>query len=155
MNSWLTLDTGAGRHLKIHRNTLSARLRLLEDLLGVDLTSVADQPAAWLALRLHTTHRAPAPPVPAGPLDPLLATPAACAWARSRLRPIDPVGVETVRAWLRADTRLPATASPLGISAPATRTRLTEVERALGRSLLHAPSAKHELRLALRALGSL
>ncbi|MFF5094350.1 MULTISPECIES: helix-turn-helix domain-containing protein [Actinosynnema] len=151
LNSWIAFDTGASRHLKIHRNTLSARLRLLEALLGLDLTSVADQSAAWLALRLHTTHRAGAAattPGPAGELDGLLATPVAGVWARSRLRPIDRAGVETVLAWLRADARLPATASALAISAPATRKRLTKVERALGRSLLHAPSAKHELWLA-------
>ncbi len=155
LNSWLTFDGGAGRHLKIHRNTLAARLRLLGDLLGLDLTRLADQSAAWLALRLHA---GASPDSPAGPLDSLLATPAAVVWARSRLLPLDagpPAGVETLRAWLRADARLPATASALGISAPATRKRLARIERALGRSLLHAPSAKHELWLALRALGSL
>jgi DNA-binding transcriptional LysR family regulator len=56
---------------------------------------------------------------------------------------------------LRADTRLPATAGALGISAPAVRKRLIRIEQALGRSLLHAPSVKHELWLAMRALGSL
>jgi sugar diacid utilization regulator len=80
-------------------------------------------------------------------------------WARSRLRPLDgagpPTGIGTVRAWLCADTRLSVTAVSLGISAPAARKRLTRIERVLGRSLLHAPSAKHELWLALRALGAL
>jgi hypothetical protein len=162
LNSWLTFDSGASRHLKIHRNTLSARLRLLDELLGLDLTRVPDQSAAWLALRLHAVRRTPVPPPePARPvtLDGLLATPAAGVWARSQLRPLDrtgpPAGAETIRAWLRADTRLPATAAALGISAPATRKRLTRIEQALGRSLLHAPSAKHELWLAMRALGSL
>ncbi len=162
LNSWLTFDSGASRHLKIHRNTLSARLRLLEDLLGLDLTRIGDQSAAWLALRLHAAQgSSTAPPDAAGActLDSLLAAPGAGVWARSQLRPLDrdglPAGAETVRAWLLADTRLPATAAALGVSAPAARKRLARVEQALGRSLLHAPSAKHELWLAMRALGSL
>ena len=159
LNSWLTFDSGAGHHLKIHRNTLYARLRLLDGLLGLDLTRVADQSAAWLALRLHAVHRTFTAPPAASTLDDLLATPAAGVWARSQLRPLDgaglPAGTETVRAWLRADTRLPATASALAISPPATRKRLARIEQVLGRSLLHAPSAKHELWLAMRALGTL
>jgi hypothetical protein len=162
LTSWLTFDSGASHHLKIHRNTLSARLRLLDELLGLDLTRVSDQSAAWLALRLHSTPRTPA--TPPGPretatLDGLLATPGAKVWARSQLRPLEraglPVGTKTIRTWLRADTRLPATAAALDISAPATRKRLARIEQALGRSLLHMPSAKHELWLAMRALGSL
>jgi hypothetical protein len=158
--SWLTFDNGANRHLKIHRNTLSARLHLLDGLLGVDLARVSDQSAAWLALRLHSAPRAtPTAPDATVTLDRLLATPAAKVWARSRLRPLEhagpPAGIETLRAWLRTDTRLPATATALGISAPAVRKRLARIEQALGRSLLHAPSAKHELWLAMRATGSL
>lgn len=162
LNSWLTFDSGASRHLRIHRNTLATRLRLINGLLGLDLTGVPDQSAAWLALRLHSGCRAPAtPPVPGQPvtLDGLLATPEVNVWARSQLRPLEgaglPAAVETVRAWLRADTRLPATAEALGVSAPAVRKRLIRIEQVLGRSLLHAPSAKHELWLAMRALGPL
>jgi hypothetical protein len=162
LNSWLTFDGGASRHLKIHRNTLSARLRLLEDMLGLDLTRVADQSAAWLALRLYTARQGSTTrvgPDDSSTLDSLLATPAASVWARSQLLPLDRIGsaveVETVRAWLRADARLPATALALNISAPAARKRLAKIEQALGRSLLHAPSAKHQLWLAMRALGSL
>ncbi|WP_284740163.1 helix-turn-helix domain-containing protein [Amycolatopsis sp. RTGN1] len=158
--SWLTFDSGASRHLKIHRNTLSARLHLLDGLLGVDLTRMADQSAAWLAVRLHAAPRAtPAEPGRPVTLDRLLATPAAKAWAQSRLRPLEragpPAGIETLDAWLRTDTRLSATAAALGISVPAVRKRLARIEQVLGRSLLHAPSAKHELWLAMRASGSL
>lgn len=158
--SWLTFDSGASRHLKIHRNTLTARLRLLGDLLGADLTRVADQSAAWLALRLHSIGPAhPTSPEPTTTLDRLLSTPSARVWAQSRLHPLEhtgpPAGIETLRAWLRADTRLSPTAAALGISAPAARKRLTRIEQALGRSLLHTPSAKHELWLAMRASGTL
>ncbi|WP_086840065.1 helix-turn-helix domain-containing protein [Amycolatopsis kentuckyensis] len=161
LNSWLTFDSGASRHLKIHRNTLAARIHLLDELLGLDLTSVADQTAAWLALRLHSARHGQATPPEAArtpSLDELLAAPATRAWARTRLDLLEQAGrragFDTVRAWLCADTRISATAAALGISAPAARKRLTKIEQALGRSLLHTPSAKHELWLAMRAHGA-
>ncbi|MEU4891152.1 helix-turn-helix domain-containing protein [Streptomyces sp. NPDC044780] len=165
LGSWLSFGGAASRHLKIHRNTLAARVRHLDELLGVTVSrSLAAQSAAWLALRLHTapqaaSARALAPPGPAPTLDAVLGTPAAGTWARTQLRPLQQAGpttgLETVRAWLRADARLPAAAAALGISLPGARKRLTRAEDALGRSLLTAPSAKHELWLAMRALGSL
>lgn len=151
--SWLTFGTGAGRHLKIHRNTLTARLRLVEHLLGFDLlTCVAQQSAVWLALRLRSPHTPPTAGCPTD-LPALLATPAAQTWARARLAPLGPAGVDTVCAWLRADTRLSEAAAALGISPPGLRKRLVRAEELMGRSLLHAPSDTYELWLALKALG--
>ncbi|MEV6314029.1 helix-turn-helix domain-containing protein [Streptomyces sp. NPDC051776] len=122
-------------------------------MLGLDLTgSLADQSTAWLALRLRAQH-----PLGSGhPADllTLLAAPAAQTWAKARIAPLGAAG-DTVRAWLRADARLPATAAGLGISLPGARKRLTRIEETLGRSLLHAPSAKYELWLAMTALGEL
>ncbi|MGX7674721.1 helix-turn-helix domain-containing protein [Plantactinospora sp. DSM 117369] len=167
LSSWLAFDTAASRHLKIHRNTLTGRLRLLNALLGMDLLRVPDRSAAWLALRVRAAPRpddpragaVPAETVPADrevTLDHLLAAPAVTAWARARLRPLRATdrstGLETVRAWLAADTNLSATSAGLGISVSATRKRLARAEQALGRSLLHAPDARHELWLALRAV---
>ncbi|MFE5123125.1 helix-turn-helix domain-containing protein [Streptomyces sp. NPDC056669] len=165
LGSWLSFGGAASRHLKIHRNTLAARLRHLDELLGVEVSrSLAAQSAAWLALRLHTAPqaaaaRAQAPPGPTATLDAVLGTPAAGTWARAQLRPLEEArptaGLETVRTWLRADARLPAAAAALGISLPGARKRLTRAEDVLGRSLLTVPSAKYELWLAMRALGSL
>ncbi|MER8157368.1 helix-turn-helix domain-containing protein [Streptomyces sp. NPDC094472] len=165
LGSWLSFGGAASRHLKIHRNTLAARMRHLDELLGVEVSrSLAAQSAAWLALRLHTAPqaaaaRAQAPPGPTATLDAVLGTPAAGTWARAQLRPLEEArptaGLETVRTWLRADARLPAAAAALGISLPGARKRLTRAEDVLGRSLLTAPSAKYELWLAMRALGSL
>ncbi|MGI5149200.1 helix-turn-helix domain-containing protein [Plantactinospora sp. CA-294935] len=167
LSSWLAFDTAASRHLKIHRNTLTGRLRLLNALLGLDLLRVPDRSAAWLALRLRAAPRpddpragaVPAETVPAArevTLDHLLAAPAVTVWARARLRPLRAAdrstGFETVRAWLAADTNLSATSAGLGISVSATRKRLVRAEQALGRSLVHAPDARHELWLALRAV---
>ncbi|MGO4425773.1 helix-turn-helix domain-containing protein, partial [Streptomyces sp. MCAF7] len=166
LGSWLSFGGAANRHLKIHRNTLAARIRLIGDLLGLDIGhSLAGQSAAWLALRLHSAPPSPAetPPASAAPapasLDALLSSPAAELWARAQFGPLDEAGPaavpETVRAWLRADARLPAAATALGISLPGARKRLARAEGVLGRSLLRAPSAKYELWLALRASGSL
>ncbi len=165
LGSWLSFGGAASRHLKIHRNTLAARMRHLDGLLGVEVSrSLAAQSAAWLALRLHTAPqaaaaRAQAPPGHTATLDAVLGTPAAGTWARAQLRPLEQAGptagLETIRTWLRADARLPAAATALGISLPGARKRLTRAEDVLGRSLLTAPSAKYELWLAMRALGSL
>ncbi|MFI0729266.1 helix-turn-helix domain-containing protein [Streptomyces sp. NPDC021225] len=169
LGSWLSFGGAANRHLKIHRNTLAARIRLISDLLGLDIgRSLAGQSTAWLALRLHSvppsTAETPALPAPArasapASLDALLSSPAAELWARAQFGPLDEAGPaavpETVRAWLRADARLPAAATALGISLPGARKRLARAEEVLERSLLRAPSAKYELWLALRASGSL
>lgn len=166
LSSWLTFGSAAHRHLKLHRNTLTTRVRHLSTLLGLDLTRVPGQATAWLALRLHTapgTAPAGEGPVPgAAPgahlgLTGLLAAPAAQDWARAQLAPLEhqgpPHGIETVRAWLRADTRIPSAAGTLGISPAALRKRLRRTEQTLGRSLLEGPSAKYELWLAMTALG--
>ncbi|WP_055548402.1 CdaR family transcriptional regulator [Streptomyces sp. NBRC 110028] len=160
LGSWLSFGSAATRHLKIHRNTLAARLRHIDGLLGVDVSrDLAAQSAAWLALRLHQAPRGTAPAGHPATLDGVLSTPTAAIWARAQLRPLDQANLtavsESVRAWLRADARLPAAASALGISLPGARKRLTRAEDALGRSLLSAPSAKYELWLATRALGGL
>ncbi|MER7332222.1 MULTISPECIES: helix-turn-helix domain-containing protein [unclassified Micromonospora] len=179
LGSWLAFDGAAHRHLRIHRNTLAARLALLRDRLGLDLSRVSDQSVAWLALHLLGAAATPedvpeAPPVVGGGadgafgraaaaagswwvgLDRLLATPALRLWARGQIAPLEadgtPVGLATVRAWLRAEAHLPGTAAALGVSVSAVRKRLGRAEQALGRSLLRGPSARHELWLALRTL---
>ncbi|MFI1186437.1 helix-turn-helix domain-containing protein [Streptomyces californicus] len=68
--SWLAFSSHATDHLKIHRNTLAARLKLVGELLGLDLHRLADQAALDLALRVRA---APAPactPAAAGTPDP-------------------------------------------------------------------------------------
>ncbi|MBH5335170.1 helix-turn-helix domain-containing protein [Streptomyces pactum] len=159
LGSWLTFGGAATRHLKIHRNTLAARMRLLDELLGLDLGhSLADQSAAWLALQLHATAHwhAPVPEGTSATLSDVLGTTAARIWAQAQLLPLErsnvTAGPETVRVWLAADARLPAAAAELGISLPGARKRMARAEEALGRSLLRAPSAKYELWLAMRAL---
>ncbi|MFC9324445.1 PucR family transcriptional regulator [Kitasatospora sp. NPDC057015] len=68
LTSWLHFGAGAVRHLKVHRNTLAARLHRVEDLLGLDLERLPGQAAAALALRLRAVPVAPpAAPAP-GPL---------------------------------------------------------------------------------------
>ncbi|KOG90615.1 DNA-binding protein [Streptomyces varsoviensis] len=166
-SSWLAFFSRATAHLKIHRNTLAARLRLIGHLLGMDLDRLADQSALALALRVHA---APVPPPdrrpgdpdtePAHTLDDLLNRPAVQRWARIQLRPLTAEGCpadpsSTLRTWLEHDAQLSRTAAELGISIPGARKRLTRLEALLERSLLHAPSARHDLWLAFRATGLL
>ncbi|MDF6043893.1 helix-turn-helix domain-containing protein [Streptomyces sp. JH14] len=164
--SWLAFSTHATQHLKIHRNTLAARLRLIGELLGLDLGRVADQAALDLALRIRATpapahRRAPGPaeatphPAAAGSLDGILRRPAVREWAAQELEPLASAGVTaeaTLRAWLRCETQLGPTAAALGISVPGARKRLTRLEAVLQRSLLRTPSARYDLWLAFRAL---
>jgi sugar diacid utilization regulator len=156
--SWLSFSTAATRQLKIHRNTLSARLRRIEELLGLDLRCVDQQAVLDLAMRVRATPRPPDTPDLPHPvaLDDLMRMPAVQEWARSTLRPLRDAAhasrfESTLRAWIDCDSRLSATAAALGISVVAARKRVGRLEQLLKRSLLHAPTARHDLWLALRA----
>ncbi|MBF9072735.1 helix-turn-helix domain-containing protein [Streptacidiphilus sp. NEAU-YB345] len=161
--SWLSFRSSATAHLKIHRNTLSARLTLIQELLGLNLHRLADQAALALALRTAAATKALAPPEDgaaeaASPtLDELLLQPRVRAWAQEQLRPVTAPDVpecvgETLATWLRLDARIGSTATALSVSMSAVRKRLTRSEALLQRSLLRSPSAVHDLWLALRAL---
>ncbi|UCA54669.1 helix-turn-helix domain-containing protein [Streptomyces sp. WA6-1-16] len=164
--SWLAFSSHATDHLKVHRNTLAARLRLIGELLGLDLHRLADQSALDLALRVRATPApactpevpSSAPPFPyasgtsqaAGGLDTILCRPAVRDWADQQLAPV--LGAEeTLRTWLRCEGRLGPTAAGLGISVPGARKRLTRLETVLQRSLLRPPSARYDLWLAWRS----
>lgn len=159
--SWLSFSTGATRHLKIHRNTLTTRLRYLEELLGLELDRMPQQAALDLALRI----RAAPGPADAAPsarhdrspdLDDLLRLPGARYWAQAVLRPVREPGPASalepsLRAWLDSDSRLSATAEALDLSLAGARKRVVRLEQVLQRSLLHAPSARYDLWMAVRA----
>ncbi|MGW3834451.1 helix-turn-helix domain-containing protein [Streptomyces microflavus] len=173
--SWLAFSSHATGHLKVHRNTLAARLKLIGELLGLDLHRLADQSALDLALRIRATPAPVCTPDPGEPtrtdtggaaapahangaahdLDEVLRRPAVQEWAARQLAPMDgpagPAAEETLRAWLGCEGRLGPTAAELGISVPGARKRLTRLETVLRRSLLRPPSARYDLWLALRA----
>ncbi|MFJ4776927.1 PucR family transcriptional regulator [Streptomyces sp. NPDC088762] len=163
-HAWLNFTSHATRLLKVHRNTLAARLRLIETVLDLDLARLGDQAALSLALRLtpgadRAAEHAPvayAPGAGLPHLDAVLSDPRLTAWARAHLRPLTgpdapPGARETVRTWLAHDAQLAPAAAALGISVPGVRKRLTRVEGLLERSLLRSPSARHDLWLAHRA----
>ncbi|MFD4243427.1 helix-turn-helix domain-containing protein [Streptomyces sp. NPDC058525] len=169
-HAWLNFSSHATRLLKIHRNTLAARLRLVETLLSLDLARLGDQAALSLALRLTpggpagegtegsgTAEERDSAAVRAAPdLDGLLRDPRLTAWARAHLGPLTgpdaPAGARaTVRTWLAHDARLVPAAAALGVSVPGARKRLTRIEALLERSLLQSPSARYDLWLAHRA----
>ncbi|MFB8017784.1 PucR family transcriptional regulator [Streptomyces rubiginosohelvolus] len=161
--SWLAFSSHATGHLKVHRNTLAARLRLIGELLGLDLNRLADQAALDLALRVRSTPAPACTPEPAqsgspasgtskaaGGLDAVLVRPAVRDWADRQLAPV--LGAEeTLRTWVRCEGRLGPAAAELGISVPGVRKRLTRLETVLQRSLLRPPSARYDLWLALRS----
>ncbi|MFI8100878.1 helix-turn-helix domain-containing protein [Streptomyces sp. NPDC086023] len=129
-HAWLSFASHATRLLKIHRNTLATRVRLVEQILGLDLGTLPDQAALSLALRLTPGgHPAPAPaepspapapaaaapadaapapagPAPAGPastLDRVLADEALTRWAADHLAPLTgPAAPPGARDTLRA-----------------------------------------------------
>ncbi|WP_307128927.1 helix-turn-helix domain-containing protein [Streptomyces sp. B1I3] len=157
--SWLAFSSLSTQHLKIHRNTLAARLKLIGELLGLDLHRVGDQAALDLALRIRATpapYRADGRNADAsGGLESVLRAPGVRDWAAGQLRlvaPAGPAAEETLRTWLRCEARLTPTAAELGISVPGARKRITRLETVLRRSLLQAPSARYDLWLAFRAV---
>ncbi|MFJ6050848.1 PucR family transcriptional regulator [Streptomyces sp. NPDC092307] len=158
--AWLHFASHATRLLRIHRNTLAARLRLIEVLLGLDLARLADQAALSLALRLTpgAGRASGTDPEPAGApgLDEVLSDPRLTDWARGHLSgltgPDAPAGArDTVRVWLAHDAQLGPAAAAMGVSVPGARKRLTRIEALLERSLLQSPSARYDLWLAHRA----
>src|SRR5690606_19957146 len=157
--SWLSFTTAAHRHLGVHRNTIGLRLKRIEELLGVDLTRPEHQASLDLALRIRALPRPADPPVGGEPrpdLDDLLRLPAARSWAEAALRPVrsSPHAERlepTLRAWLHHGGRLRETGEALGLSVAGVRKRIERLEQVLARSLLHSPSARHDLWLAVRA----
>jgi sugar diacid utilization regulator len=156
LTSWLALYNGATRQLKIHRNTLSARLRHIEGLLGCDLNDLRTQSEIQFALRLLDQAPRHSTGEPGDvTLDALLDTPEAVHWAEARLSPLrkgEPHLLQTLLTWLSSNARLDITASALGLSVPAARKRLVRIEGVLARSLLNAPSARYDMVLAVRIL---
>ncbi|MFJ2090780.1 helix-turn-helix domain-containing protein [Streptomyces sp. NPDC087901] len=167
LTSWLAFSSHATDHLKIHRNTLAARLRLIGELLELDLHKVADQSAIDLALRIRATPALPRPArpgrTPSEPVrspDEILRVPAVRSWAMQQLRPLGDPGAAgstadpytTLRTWLACEAQLGPCALALGISVPGVRKRLSRLETVLQRSLLRTPSARYDLWLAFRSL---
>lgn len=156
LGSWLDLDAGATAHLKIHRNTLAARLRKIEGLIGHRLDDVRARGRIYLALRLldHPLRGQPGAGVEEEvTLESLLDTPEVRRWAASLLapllRPEHAMLQATVRVWLDNNARTEPASSALGISVAGVRRRLARVEQLLERSLLNGPSARYDLWLAL------
>lgn len=150
LRAWLDFHGGAVRQLKIHRNTLSARLQHIELLLGLSLDDLEAQSKLHLALRVLDG------PGGAGDetaFETIFGTADVRQWAAIQLSPLRSrdraAFLETLRVWLGNNARLEPTASALGISAPGARKRLTRIEEILGRSLLDSPSARHDLWFAL------
>jgi sugar diacid utilization regulator len=153
LRSWLDFQGRATDHLKLHRNTLAARLRHIQRLLERDLSTVDTQSRLYLSLQLLVPPSTPVSEVDVM-LDDLLARPEVRHWARLQLDPLagaDPRLMQTLRSWLAHHTQIGAVAADLGASVSGVRKRLLRIEELCGRSLLVGPSARYDLWLALRA----
>jgi sugar diacid utilization regulator len=151
LRSWLSFHGRAAAQLKIHRNTLTARIQRIERTLDRDLSDVTTQATLHLALRLLDNMGRSSVQEPRS-LDRLLRGRPIDDWAESLLRPLlakEPL-MSTLRTWLDNNARLEATATALDVSVPGIRKRLVRIEEALGRSLLNGPSARYDLLIALR-----
>lgn len=150
LQSWLAFYGGAAQQLKVHRNTVSSRLRHIERLLGRQLDDLETQAKLDLALRVLD---GPGGTPGAADLETILKTPEVRDWAAMQIAPLASLDsrlfLETLRVWLQNNARLEPTAAALGISAPGARKRLTRIEELLGRSLLNGPSARYDLWFAL------
>lgn len=155
LRAWLDFPGRAARQLKIHRNTVAARLRRVEGLLGRDLGDLATLARLHLAIRVLDYH--PRAVLAHGEatteLAELLDAADVRSWADDLLAPVLDPGAEpmgtTLRTWLAHDTHLERSAAALGVSVAGVRKRLRRIEEILGRSLLNGPSARYDLLLAL------
>ncbi|MFI1386401.1 helix-turn-helix domain-containing protein [Embleya sp. NPDC020886] len=163
---WLAVGRAAPGRLYVHRNTLASRLRLVGELLGVDLAGPGGQAVADIALRFDALPpRAPASAGGAATAPPrfedVIRQPQLRAWARALLAPVtsDPVGggsraasAETLRVWPAHDCRAPASAAALVLSEAGLRKRLGRLGERLGFDLRSA-AAQCDLWPAVRISG--
>ncbi|GAB3470308.1 PucR family transcriptional regulator [Actinophytocola sediminis] len=152
--SWLDFGAGAASQLKIHRNTLSARLRRIGAELRCDLTRFATQAELYLALQLIDERPHPDPTAEMIEFDTLFDRQEIRDWAETQLSPLLPDNrrtlLTTVHTWFANDLRTTPVAAALGISAQGLRKRLARAEELLGRALLVGPSARYTVYHALR-----
>ncbi|UJW31157.1 helix-turn-helix domain-containing protein [Saccharothrix sp. AJ9571] len=151
--SWLDFGAKAAAQLKIHRNTLSSRLRRIGAELRRDLTRFSTQAELHLALQLIDERPHPAAATEAIEISTLLDRPEIRRWAEVRLAPLVAANrrtlLTTVRTWFQHDLRTAPAAIALGISEHGLRKRLARAEELLGRALLAGPSARYDLYHAL------
>lgn len=154
LRSWLSFTTDAAKQLNIHRNTLSMRLRRIEKILGRGVRRLSEQAILDLALRIENYPTVTTAKSPDSDIDTMFRTPAVRLWAQHQLAPLAGENTNTLwptlRSWLTNDARLDATAKTLGISEAGARKRLLRLEHTFERALLHGPSARYDLWLALR-----
>ncbi|MFT7836731.1 helix-turn-helix domain-containing protein [Saccharothrix sp. BKS2] len=153
--SWLDFGARAASQLKVHRNTLAARLHRIGAELRCDLTRFDVQARLHLAVQLIDERPHPDAEVGVIGFPELLDLPEVRRWAEDRLVPLLPANratlLTTVRTWFHHDLRTAPAAAALGISAHGLRKRLSRVEELLGRSLVDGPSDRYDLHHALLA----
>ncbi|MFF2619694.1 helix-turn-helix domain-containing protein [Kitasatospora sp. NPDC058046] len=134
----------AARILGTHRNTVARRLNTAAGLLKADLQDVTQRAVLGLALELRTrADRAPAVHEPTG-IAQLLDTDEVRCWALDFLEPLNRGRrhlIETLTAWIGANTHIEATAAALDLNPATVRSHLRHAENLIQRRLVTRPSA--------------
>lgn len=132
----------AADRLGLHRNTLRSRIRDAENLLGLDLGTLANRCAVSLAVELVNQLEAGGfteeEPDDEPTLQLLLAAPEMNSWAQSLLLEASQDRrnlLITAKAWLAANARIKPAAMALGLSGVTVRAHITELGERMGRDL--------------------
>lgn len=150
--------SGVARLLGVSRNTVTAHLKHVQDVLGLDLRDPHSRADLALALAItglpSSAGDTVAVPSPPPSTDRLLSTEAAVTWAHAFLEPLllraDGTVPRTLRAWIEAGADAQRTARDLGISRTTVRAHLCTAEQLLRRGLLTPGPGTHELVHAFR-----
>ncbi|MFE9421563.1 helix-turn-helix domain-containing protein [Kitasatospora sp. NPDC006697] len=140
-----------GRLLGVHRNTVTRRIERVGRLLCLDWGSFADRALLDLALQLLTRDTLGGPPG-AVRLEAILGSPAARAWARAFLAPLEEDRrrlLGTLAAWVAAGANARDTRVGLGLHHQTVLDHLRTAERLLQRELTAGRTGAYELAWAL------
>ncbi|KJK56130.1 helix-turn-helix domain-containing protein [Saccharothrix sp. ST-888] len=147
---------GVAQLMGVHRNTVTARLRSLSQLLRMDLEDVRARAALSLALELMPSGVAPAPSLPLEGerlhLADLLATAEVRQWARSLLAPVPDELMTTLQAWVMCNAHTQRTSKQLGRHPQTVRAHLRAVLPILQRDLVSHSGDRHLVVLAVAVL---
>ncbi|CAM5668741.1 helix-turn-helix domain-containing protein (plasmid) [Streptomyces viridifaciens] len=127
-----------------HRNTVARRLKEAGEVLGIDLQDIRQRSALALALELRTrAERLPEEPAEPAALEEILRADEVRRWADRFLQPLRtdrrPL-TTTLKAWVRANSAIEATAEALGVNPATVRSHLRAAERLLQRRLVTGTS---------------
>ncbi|MGW7582977.1 helix-turn-helix domain-containing protein [Kitasatospora sp. NPDC054768] len=140
----------AARILGTHRNTVARRLSAAAGLLEADLQDIIQRAVLGLALELGTrAERAPALHEPTG-IAQVLDTDEVRCWASEFLEPLSRGRrhlIDTLSAWIEANTHIETTAAALDLNPATVRSHLRQAQNLIQRRLVSGSTADEDLDL--------